>query len=65
MNGDFLKGGYDMKYQEFQGLSVSALVLGVMRLPKTAEGKIDREASRKIVEAALKDRINHVNTANE
>lgn len=52
-----------MKYQEFQGLSVSALGLGVMRLPKTAEGKIDREAARKIVAAAFKGGINYFDTA--
>jgi len=51
-----------MFYNNFKGLSLSALGFGCMRLP-TKDGKIDREHTARMVEYALKNGINYFDTA--
>ena len=52
-----------MRYSDFNGLKISALGLGTMRLPVTADGKIDYELSGKMVDEAIKGGVNYFDTA--
>lgn len=53
-----------MKYKSFQGLQLSTLGMGNMRLPTTGErGPIDREKARQIVEYAYEHGVNYFDTA--
>lgn len=58
-------GGSFMIYHDFQGLKLSALGLGCMRLP-TVDGQdtvIDEEATAQMVQYALNNGINYFDTA--
>ena len=55
-----------MIYKTFQGLDLSTLGMGNMRLPKKGEGRdasIDREKARAIIEYAYENGINYFDTA--
>ena len=52
-----------MRYKDFKDLKISALGFGTMRLPKTAEGKIDYAAGKEMVAAAFKGGVNYFDTA--
>ncbi|GHV35886.1 Fe-S oxidoreductase [Spirochaetia bacterium] len=53
-----------MIYRSFQGLNLSCLGMGAMRLPKTGEGeKIDEAKAREIIEYAYEQGINYFDTA--
>lgn len=54
-----------MIYKDFKGLSLSALGLGTMRLPVVDgdNGRIDKEATADMVNAAIKSGINYFDTA--
>ena len=52
-----------MIYKEFKGKKLSALGLGTMRLPETADGLIDREHTAQMIDFALKHGINYFDTA--
>lgn len=52
-----------MIYKEFQGEKLSALGLGAMRLPTTAEGTIDEAAAAEMVAYAMEKGINYYDTA--
>ena len=52
-----------MRYHEFQGLSVSALGFGMMRLPRLEDGRINRPAAREMVKAAFTGGVNYFDTA--
>ena len=42
-----------MLYNDFQGLKLSALGFGTMRLPVLADGQIDQEELDRMVDAAM------------
>lgn len=54
-----------MIYKEFKGLQLSALGLGTMRLPVIGgeDGKVDEEATAKLVAYAMENGINYYDTA--
>lgn len=52
-----------MLYKDFHGISLSALGLGTMRLPENADGSIDREQTAKMIDFALSNGINYIDTA--
>lgn len=54
-----------MIYKNFQDLKLSALGLGAMRLPVIGgdDSKIDEEASKKMIDYAMKNGINYYDTA--
>ncbi len=53
-----------MIYKEFQGLRLSALGMGAMRLPVDAEsGKVDKDAVRDMIAYALDKGVNYYDTA--
>lgn len=52
-----------MLYSEFKGLKLSRLGFGAMRLPVTADGKVDEELTRKMVDAAFEGGVNYFDTA--
>lgn len=54
-----------MEYRTFgqTGVSVSALGYGCMRLPKTADGKIDRPRAVALIRHAIDSGVNYVDTA--
>ena len=52
-----------MYYNEVCGEKISALGFGMMRLPTTAEGKIDRAATQEMVDCAIAGGVNYFDTA--
>ena len=52
-----------MIYNKFQDIELSALGMGCMRFPTLEDGSIDKEATRKMVDYALKKGINYFDTA--
>ena len=54
-----------MYYKEFQGLKLSALGLGTMRLPviEGDDGRIDEKAAEEMVAYAMGQGINYYDTA--
>ena len=60
-----LLDGHIMEYRQFgkTGVQVSPLGFGMMRLPKTEDGKIDREAAIRNVRRAIDRGLNYVDTA--
>ena len=52
-----------MIYKNFADLKLSALGLGCMRLPLTADNKIDFAATEELVDYAVKNGINYFDTA--
>lgn len=52
-----------MKYREFKGKQISRLGFGLMRLPMDAEGKIDYAAGQEMIDYALANGINYIDTA--
>ncbi len=54
-----------MQYKDFQGLRLSALGLGTMRLPIVDgdHGRIDMERTRQLVNLAIDSGINYIDTA--
>nr|MCR4956598.1 aldo/keto reductase [Lachnospiraceae bacterium] len=54
-----------MIYKEFQGLQLSALGMGNMRLPVTdgKDGAIDKEKAREMIAYCMKSGINYYDTA--
>ena len=54
-----------MLYKDFQDLKLSALGLGMMRLPKngSGDGDIDEAKAAEMVDYALKNGVNYFDTA--
>ena len=53
-----------MKYKEFKdGVQLSRLGMGAMRLPETKDGQIDYEKAKEIIEQAYQGGINYFDTA--
>ncbi len=52
-----------MLTSDFHGLSLSRLGFGTMRLPQTADGKIDEDAVFEMVDYALSHGVNYFDTA--
>jgi predicted aldo/keto reductase-like oxidoreductase len=52
-----------MLYNDFQGLKLSALGFGTMRLPVLADGQIDQEELDRMVDAAMAAGVNYYDTA--
>ena len=52
-----------MLYSDFNGLKISKLGLGMMRLPQNNEGKIDFQRAAEMIELAFKGGINYFDTA--
>ena len=52
-----------MIYKEFQGLRLSRLGFGTMRLPKLADGSIDEQTTEEMVDYAIAHGINYFDTA--
>ncbi len=53
-----------MKYNDFQGIKLSALGFGCMRLPLLEDGKtIDEELTAKMFDTAIKGGVNYFDTA--
>lgn len=52
-----------MFYKKFKNTKPSRLALGCMRLPQTADGKIDEEAVFKMVDYAIENGVNYFDTA--
>lgn len=52
-----------MKYNDFKGKKISRLGFGTMRLPMDAEGNIDYEAGQEMLDYALANGINYIDTA--
>ncbi len=60
-----MKGDFPMIYREFQGLKLSALGLGAMRLPvlEGDDGKLDQPAVQQMVDCAMQNGVNYYDTA--
>ncbi len=52
-----------MIYNQFKDKSLSLLGLGTMRLPQTADGKIDEPQAEKMIDHAIKSGVNYFDTA--
>lgn len=52
-----------MQYTDFKGLKISRLGFGTMRLPMNGEGKIDYEEGQRMLDYALANGINYIDTA--
>lgn len=52
-----------MIYKDFLGKKLSALGMGCMRLPCSADGKIDEAATAEMVEYAINKGVNYFDTA--
>lgn len=52
-----------MIYKNFQGKKLSALGFGAMRLPCSADGKIDEDATARMVKIAFDGGVNYFDTA--
>ena len=52
-----------MLYSDFNGLKISKLGLGMMRLPQTKDGKIDFVHGAQMIESAFKGGVNYFDTA--
>lgn len=52
-----------MKYTEFKGLQIPRLGFGTMRLPMDAQGEIDYPAAKAMVDHALANGMNYLDTA--
>ena len=52
-----------MEYTEFKGKKISRLGFGTMRLPEDSEGKIDYDAAKEMLDYALANGINYIDTA--
>ena len=52
-----------MQYTDFKGLKISRLGFGTMRLPMDAEGQIDYEEGQKMLDYALANGVNYIDTA--
>ncbi|MBQ2940022.1 MAG: aldo/keto reductase [Clostridia bacterium] len=52
-----------MIYKKFQDKALSALGLGCMRLPTNGDGSVDVEATREMVDTAMREGINYYDTA--
>ena len=52
-----------MLYNDFQGMKLSALGFGAMRLPLDAQGKIDQAELDRMVDAAMAAGVNYYDTA--
>ena len=52
-----------MIYKQFQDKALSALGLGCMRLPTNEDGSVDVEATREMVDTAMREGINYYDTA--
>ena len=54
-----------MIYREFQGMKLSALGMGNMRLPVVDgdDGKIDEKAAQEMIDYAMKAGVNYYDTA--
>ncbi|MBP3936737.1 MAG: aldo/keto reductase [Clostridia bacterium] len=52
-----------MIYKKFQDKALSALGLGCMRLPTNEDGSVDVEATREMVDTAMREGINYYDTA--
>lgn len=52
-----------MKYTQFREANASRLGFGTMRLPMHADGKIDFEASKEMVDFAIANGITYFDTA--
>ena len=53
-----------MYYNNFKNLKLSALGFGTMRLPCKEDGSIDVSETEKMMDYALKNGINYIDTAN-
>lgn len=52
-----------MEYRKFKDMNISALGFGAMRLPMDENGKIDQAQTREMVDYALANGINYIDTA--
>lgn len=52
-----------MQYREFKGKKISALGFGMMRLPMHEDRTIDYEKSQKMIDYALANGVNYIDTA--
>ena len=52
-----------MLYKSFRNKKLSALGLGTMRLPQTPDGEIDQAHTAKMIDYALSQGINYIDTA--
>lgn len=52
-----------MIYRNYQGEKLSALGFGMMRLPCTADGKIDEEKTAAMIDTAIANGVNYFDTA--
>lgn len=52
-----------MKYNEFKGKKISRLGFGTMRLPMDTDGNIDYAAGQRMLDYALANGINYIDTA--
>ena len=52
-----------MTYSDFQGLKLSSLGFGAMRLPQLEDGSVDRETVRQMVDYAIEHGVNYFDTA--
>ena len=53
----------NMTYSDFQGLKLSSLGFGAMRLPQLEDGSVDRETVRQMVDYAIEHGVNYFDTA--
>ncbi len=52
-----------MIYKDFKGLKLSALGMGMMRLPTTPDGKIDEDRTAEMIAYAIDQGVNYFDTA--
>lgn len=52
-----------MNYTNFKGKKISRLGFGMMRLPMDADGNIDYAAGQEMIDYALAEGINYIDTA--
>ena len=52
-----------MEYTPFKGKNISRLGFGTMRLPEGDDGKIDYDTAKEMLDYALSNGINYIDTA--